>query len=207
MSKRTGFRHLLALLMLFAGSGASAQTADESLLLTASPSGLTQLQGVVSAFDSGLGLATIDGVSVYVGNAVADLGLTIGLGDEIAVVGNFVESASLLFAVSVEFVLQRPLKTQSVAGKQSITGTGKQSTASANKTSITGTGISLQSITGTGKQSTASANKTSITGTGISLQSITGTGKQSITGTGISSESITGTGASTDSITGTGFLE
>src|SRR5689334_1141990 len=121
MSKRTEFRHLLALLMLFAGLKASAQTGS---LLTISPTGVTYLQGPVSAFDPRLGIATIDGVPVYVGNVISGLGITLGLGEEIAVVGNFVESAGFVFAVSVDLVSQRPLKVQSLTDKQSITGTG-----------------------------------------------------------------------------------
>jgi hypothetical protein len=198
MNKRTEFRHVLALLMLFTGCNALAQAAGS---LYSSPTGVAQVQGLVSAFDPHLGVATVGDVPIYVGNVIVELGLTLNIGDDIAVVGNFVDSAGFLFAVSVEFVLQRSPKALSAAKKESITGTGKQSSASLSKASITGTGISLQSITGTGRQS--------ITGTGISSQSITGTGIStlSITGTGISSQSITGTGIRTLSITGTGALE
>ena len=216
MSKRTKFRHALALLMLFTGCNASAQAAES---FYSSPSGVVQVQGLVSAFDPHSGLATVGDVAVYVGDVIVELGLSLNVGDDIAVVGNFVESAGFLFAINVEYVLQRSPKALGAAKKQSITGTGKQSSASLNKASTTGTGISLQSITGTGKQSSASLSKVSITGTGISLQSITGTGKQSsaslskasITGTGIGLQSITGTGKQSSaslskaSITGTGI--
>jgi len=206
MSKRTEFRHVLALMMLFAGFNASAQTGS---LLTLSPTGVAQLRGAVSAFDSRLGVATVDGVPVYVGNVISGLGITLSLGDEIVVIGNFVESAGFVFAVSVELAPQQPFKAQSLAEKQSITGTGKKSSASVSKTSITGTGASLQSITGTGKLSITGTgiSSQSITGTGASTLSITGTGaaSQSITGTGISAMSITGTGAASQSITGTGI--
>src|SRR5687768_13649353 len=110
MNKRTEFRHVLALLMLFTGCNASAQAAES---LYSSPTGVAQVQGQVSAFDPHLGVATVGDVPIYVGNVIVELGLTLNIGDDIAVVGNFVDSAGFLFAVSVEFVLQRSPKALS----------------------------------------------------------------------------------------------
>src|SRR5690349_12227321 len=101
MRKRTEFRHVLAFLMLFAGLEASAQTGSP---IAFSPTGMAQLLGPISDFDSRLGIATIDGVPVYLGNVISGLGIALNVGDEIAVAGNYVESAGFVFAVTVELV-------------------------------------------------------------------------------------------------------
>jgi hypothetical protein len=181
MSKRNGPNCILVLLMLFAGAQATAQGLPPKSLVDST----VVVAGLVSSFDADLGLVTVDGVTVFVGDLVSTADAIPHPGDEILVVGSQSDPAGVLWAVAFEFS-DRP-------SAQSITGTGKKSITGTGRQSITGTG--KQSITGTGKQSITGTGKQSITGTGLSLQSITGTGKsaQSITGTG--KTSITGTGS------------
>jgi hypothetical protein len=173
MSKRSGPNIVLVLLVLFAGAQATAQTASSE----APYASTVVVTGLVTSYEARSGLVTIGDVTVFVGDLVVGLDVSISQGDELLLVGTDVDGTGFVWASALEFLNR--------TAAQSITGTGKKS--------ITGTG--RQSITGTGKQSITGTGKQSITGTGTSLQSITGTGKsaQSITGTG--KASITGTGS------------
>jgi hypothetical protein len=193
MSTRTGIRHWLSILMLVASLDAAAQT------------GTLTVAGTVTSYEKQTAIATIDELTVYVGDIFNGTGIDLVSGDHISLVGFQVDAtAGFVWAIALRSpqLNVNGFPSASGAGRQSIGGTEKKSIigVATSMQSITGTGRSMQSITGTGR------SVQSITGTGRSMQSITGTGRsvQSITGTGRSMQSITGTGRSGQSITGTG---
>ena len=117
------------------------------------------VSGVVTAYDSALGLARIGSLLINTTPASASNSFQgISVGSRLEVLGTQAALGGVVWA----------------AEARSISGTG------ATVQSISGTGATVQSISGTG------ATVKSISGTGAAVQSISGTGTtvQSISGTG-----------------------
>jgi hypothetical protein len=196
MSKRTGQRRKVAILIGFGGLALLSQVTTarpaSSRPQLAAVHDLISFSGVVESVDPLTSTVVIGDYQVYVADALSGLDVYFQPDDVVDVVGSEFQSTGLVWATSVRLSGDFGQKSNVEPQKHSITGTGKLS--------ITGTGLGTQSITGTGVAAQ------SITGTGIRTQSITGTGRSSTRGTGVTAQSITGTGIRAQSITGTGRL-
>jgi hypothetical protein len=169
------------------------------------------LSGVVSKFDSVLGVATIGNTQIYLLAAPQASMSFVSVGATVQIAGYQAMPSAQIWATEVLPTAVNSIQGTGVKGIQgteleSIQGTGKLSIQGTGVNSIQGTG--KLSIQGTGVNSIQGTGKLSIQGTGVN--SIQGTGKLSIQGTGVNSIQGTGKlsiqGTGVNSIQGTGKL-